>query len=94
MLTVLDAYTRQALAVTVRKKMGVDDVLEALYPLLLRHGTSEYIQSDNGPEFAAEATQAWLRSLILSQSVSILDRPKRTDTTSGLMPRCAKKFSM
>jgi hypothetical protein len=35
MLTVLDEFTRQALAVTVRTRMGADDVLEALYPLLL-----------------------------------------------------------
>ncbi len=61
MLTVLDEFTRQALTVVVRTKMGADDVLEALYPLLLRHGTAEYIGSDNRPECAAEATQAWLR---------------------------------
>jgi len=30
MLTVLDEYTRQALAVEVRSRMGADDVLEAL----------------------------------------------------------------
>lgn len=61
LLTVLDEFTRQALAVTVRTKMGADDVLETLYPLLLKHGTPEYIRSDNGPEFAAEALQDWLR---------------------------------
>ena len=61
MLTVLDEFTRQALAVKIRSKMGAEDVLEVLYPLLLRHGTPEYIRSDNGPEFAAEATQDWLR---------------------------------
>jgi putative transposase len=59
-LTVLDEYTRQALAVAVRTRMGAEDVLEALYPLLLRHGTPEYIRSDNGPEFVAEAMQDWL----------------------------------
>lgn len=58
---VLDAYTRQAMAVSVRTKMGADDVLEALYPLLLRHGLPEYIRSNNGPNFDAEAMQAWLR---------------------------------
>jgi putative transposase len=61
MLTVLDEFTRQALAVTVRTKMGADDVLEALYPLLLKHDTPDYIRSDNGSEFAAEAMQTWLR---------------------------------
>ena len=60
MLTVLDEYTRQALAVAVRTRMGAEDVLEALYPLLLRHGTPEYIRSDNGPEFVAQAMQDWL----------------------------------
>jgi transposase InsO family protein len=48
MLTVLDEYTRQALALTVCNRMSTDDVLEALYPLLLRHGAPEYIGSDNG----------------------------------------------
>ncbi|MEM9969353.1 MAG: hypothetical protein AAF755_14875 [Pseudomonadota bacterium] len=47
MLTVLDEYTRQALAVTVLTKMSTDDVLEALYPLLLNRGTPEFIRSDN-----------------------------------------------
>ena len=32
MLTVLDEYTRQALAVAVRTRMGADDILEALHP--------------------------------------------------------------
>ena len=59
-LTVLDEYNRQTLAVTVRTRMGVEDVLEALYPLLLRQGTLEYIRSDNGPEFVAEAILGWL----------------------------------
>ena len=36
MLTVLDEYTRQALEVAVRTRMGAEGILEALYPLLLR----------------------------------------------------------
>ena len=60
MLTVLDEYTREALSVTVARKMGSTDVLEALYPLLLKWGKPDYIRSDNGPEFVAEALQTWL----------------------------------
>lgn len=60
MLTGLGEYTRQALAVSIRTRMGAEDVLEALYPLLLRHGAPEYTRSDNGPEFVAEAMQDWL----------------------------------
>ena len=63
MLTVLDEYTRQALPVTVRTRMGAEDVLEVLYPILLRHGTPEYIRSDNGPEFSAQAMQDWLATV-------------------------------
>ncbi len=61
MLTVLDEYTRQALCVATKRKMGAADVLEALYPLLLKHGKPQYIRSDNGPEFIAAPLQAWLR---------------------------------
>jgi putative transposase len=61
MLTVLDEYTREALCVAVAPKMGSADVLEALYPILLERGRPEYLRSDNGPEFVAEALQAWLK---------------------------------
>ncbi|MEO0637919.1 MAG: DDE-type integrase/transposase/recombinase [Pseudomonadota bacterium] len=75
MLTVLDEYTRQALTVTVRIKMGANDVLEVLYPLLLRHGTPEFIRSDDGPESAAEAMQDWLRRVGISPYASIRAHP-------------------
>lgn len=51
MLTVMDEYTRQALAVHVGTKLGSAEVLEALYPLIIRYGKPEHIRSDNGPEF-------------------------------------------
>lgn len=60
MLTVLDEYTREALSVKVATKMGSDEVLEALYPLLLRRGKPEYLRSDNGPEFSSAPFKDWL----------------------------------
>ena len=60
MLTVLDEYTRQALCVAVNIKMAAAEVLEALYPLFIKHGKPEYIRSDNGSEFVATALQEWL----------------------------------
>jgi putative transposase len=60
MLTVLDEYTCEAMCVAVKPRMGNTEVLEALYPLFLKHGRPEFIRSDNGPEFIAEAFQAWL----------------------------------
>jgi transposase InsO family protein len=61
MLTVLDEYTRETLSVTVGTKMGANEVLEALYPLLLKRGKPAYLCSDNGPEFSAAPFQDWLR---------------------------------
>jgi putative transposase len=60
MLTVLDEYTREALCVAVRSKMSANDVLEALYPLILERGRPVYIRSDNGLEFIAAPLQECL----------------------------------
>ena len=60
MLTILDEYTREALSVTIANKMGSSEVLEALYPLLLKRGKPEYLRSDNRPEFSSELFTDWL----------------------------------
>ena len=57
MLSVLDEYTREALSVAVPSKMSTNDVLDALYSLFMKHGKSEFIRSDNGPEFVAAQLQ-------------------------------------
>ena len=46
---------------TVGIKMGANEVLEALYPLLLKRGQPDYLRSDNGPEFSAAPFQDWLK---------------------------------
>ena len=53
-------YTRRALCVHVKARMGATEVLEALYPHIIEYGKPEYIRSDNGPEFIATALQKWL----------------------------------
>jgi transposase InsO family protein len=63
LLTVIDEYTREALTVTVKPKMGSADVLEALYPLILKRGKPAFIRSDNGKEFTAAALQGWLKKV-------------------------------
>ena len=42
MLTVLDEYTREALCVAVWPRMNAHDVLDALRPLLMKHGVRIY----------------------------------------------------
>ena len=63
MLTVLDEYTRQCLMIKVQRHLNSHDVLSALAHLFVRHGTPEYIRSDNGGEFTAKTVREWLQRL-------------------------------
>lgn len=63
MLTVLDEYTRECLAINVERKLTAEDVLVQLTDLFVRRGVPEHIRSDNGSEFTAEAVRGWLKRL-------------------------------
>jgi len=63
MLTVIDEYTRQGLAIVVERRLKSDDVLFCLAELFIKHGAPQYIRSDNGPEFTAKAVREWLGSI-------------------------------
>jgi transposase InsO family protein len=63
MLTVIDEYTRECLAIVVDRKMQSTDVMETLAELFVRKGAPEHIRSDNGPEFCAAAVREWLARL-------------------------------
>lgn len=63
MLTVLDEYTRESLAVVVKRSLTHHDVLSTLGRLFVRHGTPQFIRSDNGSEFTAKAVRKWLDRL-------------------------------
>ena len=60
MLTIIDEFTRECLAIDVARKLSRDDVLERLSDLFVRRGVPEHIRSDNGPEFTAKAVRDWL----------------------------------
>ena len=60
MLTVIDEFSRECLAIAVARHLRSDDVLHVLTDLLTRHGAPDYIRSDNGSEFTAKAVRAWL----------------------------------
>ena len=59
-LTVIDEYSRECLAIVVDRKIKSDDVLDCLSDLFLLYGVSEHIRSDNGPEFTAKMVCEWL----------------------------------
>ncbi len=60
MLTIVDEYTRECLAIDVERKLRSEDVLARLAELFVHRGTPEYLRSDNGAEFTAHAVRAWL----------------------------------
>ena len=63
MLTVIDEYTRECLAIVVDRRLRSTDVIEAMAVLFIRKGLPEHIRSDNGPEFCAKAVREWLDRL-------------------------------
>lgn len=60
MLTVLDEYTRECLAIRVERQLKANEVIEELSHLMVERGTPEHLRSDNGSEFTAEAVRDWL----------------------------------
>ena len=61
MLTLLDEYTRQCLAVHVAWSIRAVDVITVVEATMERYGVPEHLRSDNGPEFIAYAIQDWLQ---------------------------------
>jgi transposase InsO family protein len=62
-LTVVDEYTRENLAILVERKLRSEHVVECLSDLFLIHGVPEYLRSDNGSEFTSRLVRHWLSEL-------------------------------
>ncbi len=60
MLTIVDEFTRECLAIDVSRKLASENVLERLSDLFVRKGVSDHIRSDNGSEFTAKRVREWL----------------------------------
>lgn len=60
MLTVIDEFTRECLAIDVARRLNSQSVLAVLADLMVRRGVPDHIRSDNGPEFAAHAVRDWI----------------------------------
>jgi len=59
-LNIIDEYTRECLAIVVKRKITSQEVIDKLFELFILRGIPEYIRSDNGPEFTAKAVRRWL----------------------------------
>lgn len=60
MLTLVDEFTRECLAIDVARQVTSDDVLERLAWMFVVRGVPECLRSDNGPEFTAKVVREWL----------------------------------
>jgi transposase InsO family protein len=60
LLTLVDEYTRECLAIDVGRRMTSEHLLSRLAELMVYRGVPDHIRSDNGPEFAAHAVRDWL----------------------------------
>lgn len=63
MLTVVDEYSREALAIEVTRKMDNQGVQKVLGKLIAQRGRPGFVRSDNGSEFIAKALQKTLGAL-------------------------------
>ncbi len=63
MLTLVDEFTRECLAIDVARRLNSEDVLERLTWLFVTRGVPKYIRSDNGSEFTALVVRDWLKRL-------------------------------
>jgi transposase InsO family protein len=62
-LTIVDEYTRECLAIDVERHIKSDDVLCRLADLFIQRGTPVYIRSDNGSQFTSKMVRGWLERL-------------------------------
>ena len=60
MMTLLDEYSRQSLAIQVERQITAAEVLGVLEQAVIQFGVPGYIRSYNGPEFIATKVQQWL----------------------------------
>lgn len=58
-LTIVDAFTREALAIDVDQGIRGEQVVEALSRVVAARGCPRAIRVDNGPEFVSRALDLW-----------------------------------
>jgi len=63
MLTLIDEYTKEALAIYPARRIRANDVIDSFADVMIERGVPEFIRSDNGPEMVAKTLRSWLARL-------------------------------
>ena len=60
MLTLIDEYTKECLAIHVARRIRANDVIDIFADVMVERGVPAFIRSDNGPEMVAKVLRNWL----------------------------------
>ena len=82
LMTLIDEYTRECLAIRVARRINSFGVLETMADVMLMRGVPEHIRSDNGAEMTAKVVRNWLSRLEPRPSTSSQAVPGRMATAS------------
>jgi len=63
LMTLIDEFTRECLAIRVARRINSLGVLETMANAMLVRGIPEHIRSDNGPEMTAKVVRSWLANV-------------------------------
>lgn len=63
LLTMIDEFTRECLAIGVARQLSSAHVIEMLGECMLQHGVPEHVRSDNGAEMTAKRVRSWLATV-------------------------------
>ena len=62
-MTLVDEYSREALAIRVARRLGSMQVIETLADAMVVKGVPHFIRSDNGPEMTELEVKRWLQEV-------------------------------
>ena len=62
-LGLVDEHTRESICLHPARSITADDLIGLLAGAMIERGMPQFIRSDNGPEFAAQAVTKWLNSI-------------------------------
>ena len=60
LLTVVDEYSRDCLAIRVARRLNSQDVVRVMAELFVPYGVPRYLRSDNGVEMTTKAVRRFL----------------------------------
>lgn len=89
---IIDEYTRECLTSHAAFRIRSEDVKNILREVMLRHGTPEYIRSDNGSEFVAGHLREWFSELSIAPMYITPGSPRENGYCESVNSRMADEF--